>query len=257
MTTKQQDSNLKQDSADLFETLKEHPAFQWIVSHKSSLPFAFLAIVVLFFLAFRLLSGQTTQKESYYLLAEKHLSTLNNAITEGTWDEKSGQQLLEFSQLVNQNAELQARYDAPLAQMLILAEQGQAAQDPARRLLNRTKKDAIPFIQQFGETSLLAAQKNGVQALENAKALKMEMINSQRASAFNTLFAYTLLRIAMLEQTFGTKEGERDAWNAWSSYAEGENNGIANAIKAISDAMQEKGFSLDAYKQLRQTAMQK
>ncbi len=114
---------------------------------------------------------------------------------------------------------LERKYEAAIAQKLIIADQIDDALLLANRSLNRVKED-VPYHANFAETSLLIEQGGFQEAFEWAISLKEKMAKafSEEEIGKSLLYLHNLLRIACLQQELGNRPGELAAWNELESF---------------------------------------
>ncbi len=143
------------------------------------------------------------------------------------WEQSSGRQgkpLKELLCLLEKHPELQAEYQAKIAQSLIAWQEGKQAKDLGAQALKRTSQS---YFKKYAECSLLLADKQLDTALELSLSLKEQMLKD---SAFlgkgweikgcgAGLFAFNLMRIAILYQEMGMNKLELDTWEEIKEYA--------------------------------------
>jgi hypothetical protein len=135
---------------------------------------------------------------------------LDLAYTEWTEHSKEKPKLLEtIEKGLQAHPELHARYDAKLTQRLIERDQGTLVDRYASRLLEQKNLDRSCY-GQFANLSLMIAKGNFSEALEESVKLK-ELMEHEKWEG-TTLYAYQLLRIALLQQQIGTPQEELLAW---------------------------------------------
>lgn len=133
--------------------------------------------------------------------------------------EGSKKSLAILEKLIRRHPELHAKYDGAIAQKLLTSSEHGLAKSYASAALKRTEFFS-PYHTQFSKDSLLITEGKLSEALADAKGLKKSM---QEDDAFwenrssvvrhgSLLYAYNLLRIAMLEKVTGSPEGELAAW---------------------------------------------
>ncbi|EFB40111.1 MULTISPECIES: hypothetical protein [Parachlamydia] len=121
--------------------------------------------------------------------------------------------------LLTKRPELHAAYDGVIAQTLINRGLIQDAQPFAESALSRTKKDELPFYTIFAQTTLAICDKKYEQALNATQTLAKQMEEQTDHFSFGeTLNAFNLLRLAMLNQQLGAPQEERKVWESWDSF---------------------------------------
>lgn len=134
--------------------------------------------------------------------------------------------LAQLNTDLNKSPNLHAKYDSEIAQVLLTNGQIASAKPFAESVLSRTKSDKLNGYTSYASTSLLIADGEYKQALEQSLALKSDL--SIAADTNTDLFAFNLLRIAFLQIAAGEPASEIVAWKEWQKYD-------ANS-KSISDA---------------------
>jgi hypothetical protein len=181
-------------------------SFEWMRGHLPLLGGALAIIVVGVMVVFQ---GFKKEPEADFLIAEMAFRR---------WEKTS---LAQLQTLLKKHPELHTKYDGPIARKLLASSEAGLAASFGKAALKRVK-DLSPYHTHFSETSLLIGEGQLTEALAKAKELK-NLIDSDTAfpgqKYGSILFAFNLLRIAMLEKTVGTKEGEKSAWQELKKHA--------------------------------------
>lgn len=135
------------------------------------------------------------------------------------WEEGKNDDLVKLQKLIQKHPELHAKYDGAIAQQLLSSSEKGLATSYGKATLKRIG-DFSPYYKEFSSCSLLIADQKLTEALQNAKTLKASMDSDDRFWEKKSelvrhgciLYAYNLLRIAMLEKAAGTPKGELSAW---------------------------------------------
>ena len=135
------------------------------------------------------------------------------------WEGDKNDQFVQLQKLIRKHPELHAKYDGAIAQKLLSNSEKGLATSYGRATLKRIG-DFSPYYKEFSTCSLLIADQKLKEGLQNAKALKASMDSDDRFWEKKSelvrhgciLYAYNLLRIAMLEKVAGTPKGELEAW---------------------------------------------
>jgi hypothetical protein len=121
-------------------------------------------------------------------------------------------------------------------------------------MFNRIRNDQVPYYEEFAAITLLIAQKDYATALKKSQELKQDLLKSATSQQERTfgdiLYAYNLLRIALLEQKAGTAENEQAAWSEWNTYAKASTNSAsirAAAFYTLDSLFSEGSLSLGSY----------
>lgn len=251
------------ETPDILERLKEHPIFDWVVNNTRYLPFIFIALIATIAIGFKFSASRAAKAESNYLLAENYFRRLYKAAPGEQGINGKEEALRKLQEITNKHPELQSRYDGLIAQFLLIeGKEGEAALY-AERAINRTKKENLEPYTQFSQATLLMARGQYGEALAMSQKLKKEMLDEmgeeQSLRDFgNALFAYNLLRIAMLQKELGKAQEELDAWKEWKQYsAESPQNAEAKSFAFIEQNMQEGSFYLNDYMNRREKILAK
>lgn len=254
------------EKEDLATRITEHPYFQWFVARRHYIPYVSLAILLVIFLAFKFFTGKAAKTESNYLLAENYFSMIQRSIRSETGTGNREQALTKLKTITDSYPELHSRYDGLIAQLLITQGDSAGARPYADRTFSRTAQNKLPYYSDFSHTTLLIANDQHQQALEKAIALKDLLIehaaqnkaDPQILNFGDSLFAYNLLRIAMLKKELGSPEEELQAWKEWKQYARIDDQSPPNdfiapeAFIALNNQVGEDNFSLLQYIEARE-----
>ena len=258
MTTKnKQNKNDKMEKSDFLDEVKESSYFQWLIDNRQSIPYVFIATIILIAVAFKFTSGKTSRAESNYLLAENYFMMLNRSIQEEAEPESTLTYLEKLKGITDSYPELHSLYDGMIAQLLIAMDKPGEAKEYVIRSLERTSRDNLYPFNKFSRNTLLIAEGAYDQALIESKSLKDTLLHdlkipsseeSLNPNFFANLFAYNLLRIAMLEKEVGSSKSEQEAWDEWKKYASDTSNPVlTEAFLTINRQLKEGEYSLTDY----------
>lgn len=209
-------NKLPDNQVSLNETLNENPIIQWVVDNGSNILFGMVLIVIAGILFYRYNSQSTIGATNDYINADKLISILERSPVP---DPDSLDRLLE---IMDKHPELHQKYDGNLAQILIKEGETERAQEIATKIINRTTQSNLPLYAYFAKTTLLINQEKYEAALKRAQALDMKM--KKQAKLGNdrkfgdTLYAYNLLRIGMIQRELGLRDQELKTWQKWSQF---------------------------------------
>ena len=184
------------------------------------------------------------------------------------WEGDRNEHFTQLQKLIRKHPELHAKYDGAIAQKLLSHSEKGLATSYGKATLKRIG-DFSPYYKDFSKCSLMIVDQKLEEALQNAKALKASMDGDDRfwekKSDFVRhgciLYAYNLLRIAMLEKVAGTPEGELAAWaelknNAgWHGAQPASKTYDPEAYHLIQENFQNQEISLLDYIQYRETSL--
>lgn len=156
-------------------------------------------------------------------MAEKNFSSFYTAVSqqkENTPIDTSALDKLES--IIASHPELHAKYDAPIAQLLLNIGDVKRAKPYITASLARIGREANEreqeYYNSYARTSLTMAEERYAEALVQAialkEAMKPERDTEVKVFPSNDLYAFNLLRIAMLtEKTAAASSEELLAWN--------------------------------------------
>lgn len=154
--------------------------------------------------------------------SEKDFVTATAAFTK--WSQildQNGAELAQLEKIVKKHPELRAQYDAPVGQSLLAAIAPQEASPFIERTLQRTNQ---PYYSDYSKTSLKISHGSYQEALQESLSLKEKMLSDgeywDKLDESSSLFAFNLMRIAVLSQQLGEKEKELSAWQEIKSYSD-------------------------------------
>jgi len=192
---------------------------QWLVDNGRNLSFAFLAVIALFVVGYRISFGSMVKSETNYINAENDYQRFNSEKN----SETQQKYLSSLNSIMASHPELYAKYDGLIAQKLIADENYTESLPFATRAIDRTKNENAPLYSDYSLTTLLIAETNYQEALKkslNLKALILKESENETSSIKKTadlLFAFNLLRIGMLQQQLQLEKDELVTWNEWKT----------------------------------------
>lgn len=203
-------------SEDLFiENPFLEKAFNWLSHNKSFLVWILAGLIALIFAFSRILSNQTSQAEADFMRAQFLFSRFQ---VDGIRTPKGTENdLKELLAILKKHPELGPKYEGQIAQTLLIAGKLQEADTLIGKILTRTNEDHLSLYKEFDETTLLIDKGEYSKALEISATLEESLEKNLGKKEVPILYLVNQLRIAMLNQFLGNKEGERKAWEAFSS----------------------------------------
>ncbi|MBA3815131.1 MAG: hypothetical protein H0X29_01145 [Parachlamydiaceae bacterium] len=210
----------KQSSLDSFDA---NSVIDWLAQNGKIVIYALLGLIVFFILVYRLSSSNTAKSEKDYFQASTDFSTFSRENTENE-NTTTQEAFKRLTTLMNAHPELHPAYDGSLGQTLLNRGQTIEAKSFIVNTLQRTKAESLMLYNNFATTTLLISESLYKEALEKSQILQQTMIdglsqNSSERSFSEVLFAFNLLRIAMLQQQLGNAQEELQAWQQWKNYA--------------------------------------
>lgn len=233
----QQDLNSMEKQYTPEENLNSHPFIIWVAERQKELIIGFFILVLVLLLAIRLSSRSELKTESDFIKAENDLALIVSP-AEGIAPAKEEEALQSLQTIVSRYPDLQSKYDGPLAQILLAKRKPDQAAPYLERALGRTTEKELPLYAEFANISLAAGEEDLEGAFTRSQKMKDQL---DRNSA---LYAYNLLRIAMLAKQLEKHEDAKDAFSEWLKNQ--DNPGFQEISKAFS---QERMFLIDYIKQ--------
>lgn len=194
--------------------LDSNSLYDWALEHGRQLFFGVGIALILLFLVLWISFGSRSRTESQFFETASVYASLQSGNKDA---------LPKLNALLTKTPELQAQYDGLIGQTLLNQKNAEAARPFANRTFERTSKDNLPFYQNYAETTFLISAGDYASALKQAQTLQAQMLqefNEKKTRSFgDALFAFNLMRIAILEQLTGQPEAENLTWAEWNHYA--------------------------------------
>jgi hypothetical protein len=187
----------------------------WITEHSKKILLSCITLILVAFFLFQLLGKFSIGKKSDYLEVQK---AFNVWVSQETQDHKL---LKNLEKPLSRHPELQAKFGNQIAQRLLSFGDVNKADIYAKAALIRSQDLTSPYYSRFSRNTLVISQGNYLEAIEEAKSLKIDLEKNDAfwegrdpfAPSGTILYAYNLVRIASLERQLGSKEGELKAWD--------------------------------------------
>lgn len=233
----------------------EHPLMQWIEKYSKFLLIGGLAVIALLFFIYRVSSNNTAKAEADYIEASQQFALFQNN------DQLAFEKL---QAILKRRPELHPKFDGLIAQTLINRNDAKAALPYSELIFGRVRNDNVPYYEDFAVITLAISEGEFQKALKLSQELKQKLLKDATASGSSrsfgdVLFAYNLLRIALLEQKLGNQENEKAAWSEWNSYANSSTNSAAikaSAFNQVNTLFSEGLLTLSQYIQTREKGQQ-
>jgi predicted negative regulator of RcsB-dependent stress response len=195
----------------------------WLSRNSKNIIYVFLSLIALFILVYRLSSSHTVKSEKDYFQAASDFSAFmrDNSDGEAVTQEAFGR----LTTLINSHPELHSAYDGAIAQTLLNRGQTAEAKPFIVNTLNRIQDEGLKLYNSFASTTLLISESQYEEALKASQTLHQTMLEElnkgigEDRSFSEVLFAFNLLRIAMLHQQLKNNNEELLAWQQWKSYS--------------------------------------
>lgn len=200
------------------ENWLDRPYLQWAVQNGKWLGYGALLALVVLFLVYRLLSTESAKSERDYSEIPQEIGNLGDK-------EKSEAALKRLEVLLAHHPETRPSYDGVIAEELLI----QGKVDEAKPFIERTFQRVKPTLEKhylsYAKTSLLLAEGQLKEALQEAHALKEDMlkaIREEKTPSFGgVLYAFNLIRIALTERELKHLPEEKKAWSELSQLSKG------------------------------------
>jgi poly(3-hydroxyalkanoate) synthetase len=207
-----------------FDSFDADSVIDWLAQNGKNVVYVSLGLIALFFLVYRMSSNNAVKSEKDYLQASTDFSAFLRDTT--SKDNDATQEAFKrLTALMNSHPELHPAYDGAIGQTLLNRGLITDAKPFIVNTLKRTRAESLILYNEFASATLLISEAHYKEALEKALALQQTMLddlnqgaNSDRSFS-EVLFAFNLLRIAMLHQQLNNDKEELQSWQQWKSYA--------------------------------------
>lgn len=204
---------------------EDNQAVQVLMQYGRGALFALLVAIAIIFLIYRLMTMGKEQKEMDFWNATKEFQVFAkpSALNDDPLIREDA--LTKLNSILSTNPELYPKYDGLVAQTLINRGDAGDALPFAKRAISRTEPENQPYYTNYTRTTMLIAESRFDEALKEALALDTQMRDAIKQNLSiaqrkfgDSLFAFNLLRIGMLQQQLGLKDQERKTWQEWKQY---------------------------------------
>lgn len=250
------------------ERLRQHPAFDWIVVYGRYLILGAILLIAALLLIYRTSDQYSATAETDFASAAQAFAYFQREISQGANKEVvEGKTFQELQQILQRRPELHSKYDAPLAQLLLLVGDTDLAEKYAQFALARTSANGLPDYRGYSQTTLAIAQNKLNEALVQSHQLKQRMleqasIQMESHNFGDLLYGYNLLRLALLHQQQGNRTEELALWRELKAYARWSQSDPASQILAPMEFLQllammsEGNANLQSYIEQRENTLQ-
>lgn len=244
-------------SLEMSNAWDDHPFIQLLSSYGRYVLFTVLALLVLLTLVYRLTSGGSAKAEKDYFNADNEFQLFAQPIVEEADSAASREALNRLEQIMQRRPELNAKYDGLVAQILIFRGDADSAAPFAARAIARTAAENHPFYTDYAQTTLLIGSEQYQEALNRAQELQQKMTATMLQTQKNvhsasgdslqdseyppfgdSLYAYNLIRIGMLQQQLGLSAEEGNTWQEWKNLIQ-EKDGVLPAGRISSATIEQ------------------
>lgn len=242
-------SSTTQLKQDLFSDGNQYEWIEWISNKKQLLLWIILGLFAILIITYRIMSAERLSAENDFIQAQINYTQVQSPeklADQATWNEE----FTKLEAILARRPELQSKYDAALAQTLIIEQKPDLAIPFAERTFARINHDNINFYEDFAKTSLLISSAKHEEAVTQSQALNDKMEQSAVTESSGTLYLYNLIRLAFLNQQLNRPQEEKKAWDALYAY-----KGDYEAVKNVQLLFQTDHTSLSQYSEDRKKAL--
>ena len=206
-------------------------SIDWIIEYKNIILYSICGLLVFLFVFFQIFSNFQRKSQNDFIKA-------NFSFQQWVSSSEHKPEVFELlNKVIKRHPELHPKFDGLIVERLLGRDKVDEASAYVKPMFERIK-EVCPYHAAFASTSLNIAQGKLQDALMQSKKLKTTMENDasfwESQNKFprygSILYAYNLLRIALLQKNTGTSKDELSAWNelqkiaGWSE--EGSNDSI-------------------------------
>ena len=226
------------------ETSKQEPTegmIAFLAQYGRHILFALIAAAFVITIAYNLLFRNSVDSESAYLYAQVDY---NNFVAHDTDYQKY---LLKLQDVLKDYKNLHSKYDPLIAQQLIYLENTELALPYAEETLKQTQNELHSDYGTYAENTLNLAKDEKQLALTQASNLKqnLDKENAALSSTKRALYAFTLLRIAILKDQISKPYEAQEAWVELDTYLHTEQG--KNIAIELKDIFNEGNVTLQDY----------
>lgn len=199
----------------------DYSKFDWLKKNSNYVFYVGATIVVLLIFIYRVGFQDNIQREGVYFAAEKEFQTFINTESEKSDKSLREDSLKSLKNILIRHPDLNSKYDAPIAQALLIEQNPSEANVFAERVISRTKNNKMDYYDNFRKITFLIENKHYEEALDKSKKFKDELdvlSKNQDISNIDRLYTYNLFRIPLLEESLGKNEAALASWKVLKSY---------------------------------------
>ncbi len=228
-------SSLKEEPSEADETrsLFVTKSIRFLIQYAYTLLMGGLSLLLVCFIIGYFLSSRNKSFSSDLVVAKMDMKK----VLEGK--DLENESMSRIKAIVKRNKSLHSHYDVILAQHLLGEKNITEASPYIDQVWSRTNLKQFPFYHRFAKTSILIVDHKYQKALAEARHLgkDIEAVDGfDKALDYGkTLYAYNLLRIALLEQALGEDLSEQKAWEDLVKYVAAKNKNTASETNIFDD----------------------
>ncbi len=188
--------------------MEENKLIEWVRKHSSKFFIILLCCVATAFFAGRSASSKKSHSTKDFIVMRQLFDRLQ------TGEPLAAESIQAAEAILSQHPELHPKYDPLLALSFFHQENSAKGIVYANAVLKRAEKLTSSPYQDYGNTSILIAQKKHADAFQQAQQLE-EQLRDQ--TTFETLRVFNLLRLAFLAKEMGQPSLVKQAWECAQS----------------------------------------
>jgi hypothetical protein len=248
---------IKFDASDAF---RDNDIIPLIATYGRYFLYGLAALIAFLLIFFRISSNKAANTEVDFISADNDFKEFQEASFSNGQTQAFNDSLNSLTLVVDRHSDLQAKFDAPIGEILLIENQAEKAAPFIERSLDRTQNSQTPYYQDFAKTTLSVSQGKYQEALSQATLLQDKMnqsINEKDALArgySDQLYILNLLRIATLNQQLDNGQAEADTLNKLSLYIQEAKTKSPETKKYI-DGFTEGKATLNQYIDLRKKTL--
>lgn len=190
----------------------DHPWVEWVINNKQNVLWIIIGLFAILILSYRILMNRSMNEEGDFFRAQTDFSQFQEAALNSKNQLADSTAFEDLEALMYRYPELHGKYDASLAQTLLIEEQMPKAQAYAQATFRRTQHEAISHFHDYAAASLLIGEGKYQDALQQSHQLKEKMGADSLGTMEETLYFFNLIRLALLSQQLGDGHAEKQLW---------------------------------------------
>lgn len=219
----QEKNKLKLYNDDHGPSFIESNSFLWVRKNSNLLFYILLGLIILFILIYKTGSYRSSRSESDYFMAEKEYQKILKSMQDGEKNDSLKSSFESLQKILKNSPSLASKYEGVLTEAYIIDENNKEALLYGKNVLSRVKKNNLPYYNNFSEITLLIANNELENSLEESLILKTNLEkekekDEQSFSYLEKIYAYNLLRIPFLQQKLEKYEEALSSWQKLDEY---------------------------------------
>jgi len=208
---------------------------EFVHNYGTLMAYGFLGVVTILVIAYQFTRSRESHSFTDYMRADR---VYHHFMQADLSEEPEAFEQLE--RLMARYPDLKQKYEGKVAQVLIAKDRPEMARPYIDQMIKRSEQEGFPTFLDYTKTTLLITEGEYDDAYQQALALQPQLQEEDQ------LYAFNLLRLAILERQLGLLKPELEHWE--QILAAADNN---DAIKEMLTHVQEGQVSLNTYIQDR------